>query len=237
MLAFCSCRFWCYCSFFYEFKRNILDWDAAVCRPFKGPLEEVAAMNLARPLAYADQTFFYRSLELSMRAFQSFTALPPPSDSALCHTCVQVHHLLHTCHRSHLQRFTDQHAPGPQQPLGRRSTSCRPRLAHWPSRPHTLMRVLTKHASSWTTCSSCPYTRTAGSCFKTTSNNKWHTCLVEASWLQWDHVGQAVWRAESKAVDGVFLILGRAWEEGQITERITLPLRHWGLGLSPHKPH
>jgi hypothetical protein len=49
---------------------------------------------------------------------------------------------------------------------------------------------------------------------------------------QWTHVAAAVQRAESKAVDGVFAILGPPSVEGPLTAQITLPLRHGGLGLS-----
>jgi hypothetical protein len=49
---------------------------------------------------------------------------------------------------------------------------------------------------------------------------------------QWTHVAAAVQRAESKAVDGVFAIVGLPRVEGPLTAQITLPLRHGGLGLS-----
>jgi hypothetical protein len=45
-------------------------------------------------------------------------------------------------------------------------------------------------------------------------------------------VAAAVQRAESKAVDGVFAILGLPRVEGPLTAQITLPHRHGGLGLS-----
>jgi hypothetical protein len=45
-------------------------------------------------------------------------------------------------------------------------------------------------------------------------------------------VAAAVQRAKSKAVDGVFAILGLPRVEGSLTAQITLPLRHGGLGLS-----
>jgi hypothetical protein len=49
---------------------------------------------------------------------------------------------------------------------------------------------------------------------------------------QWQHVGQAVQRAESKAVDGAFALLQQARVEGPLTAQITLPLQHGGLGLA-----
>jgi hypothetical protein len=245
MLAVCSCRFWCYCSLFYEFKRNILEWVAAVCRPFKGPLEEVAAINLARPLAYADQTFFYRSLELSMPAFQSLTALPPPSDSALCHTSAPP----------------TTHTPPQPPPTLHRSACARPTTTSWP-------QVNKLQAPVGTLAFQAAYADACADQACLLMDNLQALPLHQDRWLllqnnlqqqvahlsrgsQWDHVGQAVWRAESKAVDGVLLIQGRAWEEEQITEQITLPLRHWVTGpvpsqaaltlapqtLLPHKVH
>jgi hypothetical protein len=44
----------------------------------QGPLEEVAAMGLARPLAYADDTFLQGAPAPTMRAFAALTALAVP---------------------------------------------------------------------------------------------------------------------------------------------------------------
>jgi hypothetical protein len=52
----------------------------------------------------------------------------------------------------------------------------------------------------------------------------------------WQHVGHAVQRAESKAVDGVFALLGLPRVDGPLTEHITLPHRHGRLGLSHTSP-
>jgi hypothetical protein len=55
---------------------------------------------------------------------------------------------------------------------------------------------------------------------------------------QWTHVAAAVQRSDSKslsiskAVDGVFAILGLPSAEGPPTAQITLSIRHGGLGLS-----
>jgi hypothetical protein len=50
------------------------------------------------------------------------------------------------------------------------------------------------------------------------------------------HVAASVQRGESKAVDGVFAILGLPRVEGPLTAQITLPLCHGGLGLSHSCP-
>jgi hypothetical protein len=50
------------------------------------------------------------------------------------------------------------------------------------------------------------------------------------------HVRHAVQRAESKAVGGVFAILGLPHEEGPLTVQITLPLYHGSLDLSRTGP-
>jgi hypothetical protein len=44
----------------------------------QGPLEEIAAMGLARPLAYADDTFLQGALAPTMRAFAALSALAAP---------------------------------------------------------------------------------------------------------------------------------------------------------------
>jgi hypothetical protein len=46
------------------------------------------------------------------------------------------------------------------------------------------------------------------------------------------HVGHAVQQRESKAVDGVFALLGPPHEDGPLTILITLPHCHGSLGLS-----
>jgi hypothetical protein len=52
----------------------------------------------------------------------------------------------------------------------------------------------------------------------------------------WQHVGHAAQRAESKAVDGVFALMGLPRVDGPLTEQITLPHRHGGLGMSHTSP-
>jgi hypothetical protein len=52
----------------------------------------------------------------------------------------------------------------------------------------------------------------------------------------WEHVGPAVVRAESKAVDCAFAIMAQARMNGPPTEQLTLPMRHGGLGLAHTGP-
>jgi hypothetical protein len=52
----------------------------------------------------------------------------------------------------------------------------------------------------------------------------------------WAQVGPAVQRAERKAVDCALTIVGRPTADGPLTEQVTLPLRHGGLGLSRTSP-
>jgi hypothetical protein len=53
----------------------------------------------------------------------------------------------------------------------------------------------------------------------------------------WEHVGLAVVRAESNAVDCAFTIMAQARIEGPPpTDQLTLPLRHGGLGLAHTSP-
>jgi hypothetical protein len=52
----------------------------------------------------------------------------------------------------------------------------------------------------------------------------------------WEHVGQAVGRAESEAVDCAFAITAQARLDGPTIDQLTLPLRHGGLGLAHTGP-
>jgi hypothetical protein len=52
----------------------------------------------------------------------------------------------------------------------------------------------------------------------------------------WEHVGPAVVRAKSKAVDCAFAIMAQARTNGPPTEQLTLPMRHGGLGLAHTGP-
>jgi hypothetical protein len=53
---------------------------------------------------------------------------------------------------------------------------------------------------------------------------------------KWEHVGPAVVRAESKAVDCAFTIMAQARIEGPLADQLTLPPRHGGLGLAHTSP-
>jgi hypothetical protein len=52
----------------------------------------------------------------------------------------------------------------------------------------------------------------------------------------WEHVRPGVVRAESKAVDCAFAIMGQARTNGPPTEQLTLLMRHGGLGLAHTGP-
>jgi hypothetical protein len=52
----------------------------------------------------------------------------------------------------------------------------------------------------------------------------------------WAQVGLAVQQAERKAVDCALAIVGQPTTDGPLTEQVTLPLRHGGLGLSRTSP-
>jgi hypothetical protein len=49
---------------------------------------------------------------------------------------------------------------------------------------------------------------------------------------KWEHVGPAVVRAESKAVDCAFAIMAQARMDVPPTDQLTLPMRYGGLGLA-----
>jgi hypothetical protein len=91
-------------------------------------LDEVAAINLAWPLAYADNTFLQGAPELTMRVFQALAALALPSDSTLT--------------QARALPFTAQHAQA--------TTALWPRepwLAHRSSGPHKRTPAPTMHAT------------------------------------------------------------------------------------------
>jgi hypothetical protein len=113
----------------------------------QGPLEEGAAMNLAQPLAYADNTFLQGAPEPTMRAFQALTALARTLPSARQVRCLLCRRPLH-----HLRCLTARRAPGPRQLSGRRHSGWHLGL---PDR-HMQTSVPTMHATSWTTCKPCP---------------------------------------------------------------------------------
>jgi hypothetical protein len=52
----------------------------------------------------------------------------------------------------------------------------------------------------------------------------------------WEHVGPVVVRAKSKAVDCAFAVMAQARMNGPPTEKLTLPMRHGGLGLAHTGP-
>jgi hypothetical protein len=63
-------------------------------------------------------------------------------------------------------------------------------------------------------------------------NGEWHTCLEAVHGNTWD----SLFSEQSKAVDRVFALLGLPRVDGPLTEQITLPHRHGGLGLSHASP-
>jgi hypothetical protein len=60
--------------------------------------------------------------------------------------------------------------------------------------------------------------------------------LAHLPWgSQWEQVRPAVHQAERKAVAGALAIAGHT-TEGALTDQVTFPLRHGGLGLSRTSP-
>jgi hypothetical protein len=53
---------------------------------------------------------------------------------------------------------------------------------------------------------------------------------------RWEHVGPTVQSAENKAVDCAFAIAAHPCTNGPLTDQITLPLRHSGLGFARNSP-
>jgi hypothetical protein len=188
----------------------------------QGPLEEVAAMGLARPLTYADDTFLQGALAPTMQAFTALTALAALlgiySQPAKC----AVHFGDHAAATAVADQLGMRHAPeglpAAGTPIGTPSfqtanaESCATRACHLMDE---LLAQPLGDQDRWLVLH--------GSLRKRVAH------LPRG--CSWEHVGPAVVCAESKAVDCAFAIMAQARMDGPPTDQLTLPLRHGGLGL------
>jgi hypothetical protein len=193
----------------------------------QGPLEQVAAMNLARPLAYADDNFLQRPPAPTLQAFHALLilagplGLPPQPDKCAVYSAdagavttvaalLGMHHapdgLLATGTLVGTTAFKEAHAD-----------QCAAHACHLMEDLEALPLVDQDH---WLLLHSSLQRRVAH--------------LPRG--CQWMHVEAGVQRAESKAVDCAFAILGLLRVDGPVTAQMTLPICHGGLGLSCTSP-
>jgi hypothetical protein len=189
----------------------------------QGPLEEVTGMHPARPLAYADDTFLQGAPGPTMQAYRALTALAAPlglhaqqtngavysaDDAAAAHI---ARHLKVRHAREGL--LAAGNPVGTPAFLVARADICADHACQLLDKLQVLPladqdRLLLLHGSLQRRVAHLPRGN------------------------QWQHVGQALQRAESKAVDGAFALLQQTRAEEPLTAQITLPLRHGGLGLA-----
>jgi hypothetical protein len=193
----------------------------------QGPLEEVAAMGLTRPLAYADDTFLQGAPAPTMQAFAALTALAAPlglrSQPAKC----AVHSVDPAAAAAVASQLGVRHAPegilAAGTPLGApafQTAQADTRATRACSLMEELMELPLGAQDRWLLLHGSLQKRVA------------HL----SRGCQWQHVGPAVLRAESKAVDCAFAIMSQPRQDGPVTDQLTLPLRHGGLGMAHTGP-
>jgi hypothetical protein len=193
----------------------------------QGPLEQVAEMGLARPVAFADDTFLQGAREPTMRAFQVLAALAAPlglcaqpdkcavySEDTAAAACVATALGMH-------------HAPAGLLAAG------------------TPIGTAAFEAASSATCAynSCT-AMDRMQALPLADQDRWlllhgnlqHRVAHLPRGSQWEQVGPAVQRAERKAVDCALAIVGDTTAEAHPIKQVTLPLRYGGLGLSCISP-
>jgi hypothetical protein len=193
----------------------------------QGPLEMVAELNQARPLAYADDTFLQGAPEPTIRAHQALTALAAPLGLHAQLTKCKVYSEDAAAASAVADHLELQHAPegllAAGTPIGTpafqsaRADAC---ADHTCQLMEELQALPLAAQDRWLLLHGSLQRRVA----------------YLPRGCPWQHVGHAVQRAESKAVDGVFALLGLPRVDGPLTEQITLPHRHGGLGLSHTSP-
>jgi hypothetical protein len=193
----------------------------------QGPLEEVAAMGLARPPAYADDTFLQGAPAPIMRAFAALTALADPlslhSQPAKC----AVHSGDHAAATTVASQLGVRHAPEGLLAAGTHigtpsfqttnAESCATRACHLMDE---LLALSLGDQDCWLVLHRSLQKRVA---------HLPRGCT-------WEQVSSAVVRAGSKAVDCAFAIMAQARMYGPPTDHLTLPMRHGGLGLARAVP-
>ena len=188
----------------------------------QGPLEEVAGMGLARPLAYADDTFLQGAPEPTQQALEALAVLAVPLGLLAQPSKSAVYSEDAAAAASFANLLGVRHAPDgllaagtPVGTPGFQSTHADGCATHACQLMGELLQVPLGDQDRWLLLHGSLQKRVAH--------------LPRGS--RWEHVGPAVLRAESAAVDCAYAIIALPREDGAPTEQMTLPLRHGGLGL------
>jgi hypothetical protein len=191
------------------------------------PLEQVAEMGLARPVAFEDDTFLQGAQLPTMRAFHALTALTTPlglraqpvecavysedtAATASVAAALGMHHALDGLLATGTPVGTTAFKAASAATCADEACNLMDRMQALPLADQD--RWLLLHGSLQRRVAHLP----RGS--------------------QWEQVGPAVHQAERKAVAGALAIAGHTTEEGPLTDQVTLTLRHGGLGLSRTSP-
>jgi hypothetical protein len=193
----------------------------------QGPLEQVAEMGLARPVAFADDTFLQGAPAPTMRAFHALTALAAPLGLSAQPDKCAVYSEDAAAAASVATTLGMHHAPdgllAAGTPVGAaafaaaRAATC---ADHACALMDQMQALPLADQDRWLLLHGSLQRRVAH--------------LPRGN--QWEQVGLAVQRAERKAVDCALAIIGHTTADGPLTEQATLPLRHGGLGLSRTSP-
>jgi hypothetical protein len=193
----------------------------------KGPLEQVAAMNLARPLAYADDNFLQGAPEPTTRAFHALLTLAGPLGFHPKLDKCAVYSVDAGAAAAVASQLGVRHAPdgllAAGTPVGTptfqadHADRC---AAHTCHLMEDLKAIPLADQDRWLLLHGSLQRRVAH--------------LPRG--CQWTHVEAAVQRAGSQALDCAFAILGLPRVDGPVTAQMTLHLRHGGLGLSCTSP-
>jgi hypothetical protein len=197
----------------------------------QGPLEEVAAMDLARPLAYADDTFLQGAPAPTMQAFVALTALAAPLGLHTQPAKSAVYSTDGAAAASVAGHLGVRHAPDGLLAAGTPAGT-----------PVGTPAFQTTHADSCA-AHAC-YLMEELLALPLGDQDRWLSLQGSLQkrvahlprGYRWEHVGPAVQSAENKAVDCAFAIAANPRTNGPLTDQITLPLRHGGLGLARTGP-
>jgi hypothetical protein len=196
------------------------------------PLEQVAEMGLARPVAFADDTFL-QGAQAPTKAFYALTALAAPlglrAQPVKCavYSEDEVYSEDAAAAASVAAALGMHHAPdgllAAGTPVGTTAFEAAS-AARCADKACTLMDRM----QALPLADQDRWLLLHGSLQRRVAYLPWGS--------QWEKEGPAVHQAERKAVACALVIAGHTTEECPLTDQVTLPLRHGDLGLSSTKP-
>jgi hypothetical protein len=191
------------------------------------PLEQVAETGLARPVTFTDDTFLQGARAPTMRAFHALTAHATPFGLRAQTVKCAVYSEDTAAAASVAAALGMHRAPDGLLAGG------------------TPVGTTAFEAASAATCADEAFTlMDRMQALHLADQDQWQ--LLHGSLQrrvahlprgsQWEQIGPAVHQAERKAVACALAIAGHTTEEGPLTDQVTLPLWHGGLGLSRTSP-